>query len=111
MIQSLYQKIRQATEPNNPDLIKQFLDLSLEQVPNSIEDQRNCMLNQYQLLIDTLADEYLPAHWRTQCLDHIYIPLFGLQQLADTNQAQQSVRKLFHELRVTCNYVQAGLTH
>ena len=81
--------------------------------PNHIDDkaqQRQILLNQFQLLLDTMADESLPVHWRNQCLNHINKPLLGLQRLADCKQSTQQVNSLFYELRVMSYYLQPGLS-
>ena len=96
-------------EPDNPLLINQFLNFKLDVItPNKVL-YREQLLAQFQLLIDTIADELLPAHWRRQCLDNIYRPLQALQRIADSAHNQQQVLTLTHELRVISHYLQAGL--
>ena len=106
---SLRQKIRNAEEPDNPGLIRQFLDLPPTTNQNTKAVYCAHLLAQFQLLLDTLADECLPPHWRCQCLDHIYIPLFSLQCMAECKQSKRQVLSLIHELRVTSHYLQPGL--
>jgi hypothetical protein len=107
---TLSQKIRFAMEPNNPLLINQFLNFKLNvSTPNKVF-YREQLLAQFQLLIDTIADELLPAHWRRQCLDNIYRPLHALHRIADGTQSKQQVLALTHELRVISHYFQDGLS-
>ena len=105
----LQQKIRDAEEPDNPLLIRQYLDLDLPITETGLTGQRQRLVSQCRLLIETIADECLPPHWRCHCLDHIYLPLFALARLADCSQSIQQVRALNHELRVISHYLQPGL--
>jgi hypothetical protein len=106
---TLSQKIRFAMEPDNPVLINQFLNFKLNASTPSKVFYREQLLAQFQLLIDTIADELLPAHWRRQCLDNIYRPLHALQRIADSSHSQQQVLTLTHELRIISHYLQPGL--
>lgn len=97
-------------EPDNPLLINQFLNFKLDaSTPNKMF-YREQLLAQFQLLIDTIADELLPSHWRRQCLDNIYRPLHALQRIADSSLHQQQVLTLTHELRIISYYLQSGLS-
>lgn len=108
--QRLYRKIRSAEDPDNPALILLFLELSLSLADNTVADKRRCLKVQFQLLLDTLADEHLPSHWRCQCLDNIYRPLRELQRIACCRESKQQVRLLMYELRIISCYFQAGLS-
>lgn len=108
LVENLYQKIRYAEEPDDPQIITRFLTLSANQFNKSKRLRRQCLLIQFQLLLDTAVDEYLPAHWRNLCLNHIYNPLFTLQRLADCKQSQRQVNELFYELRIIGGYFQLG---
>ena len=97
-------------EPDNPQLITQFLNFKLNVSTPNKAFYREQLLAQFQLLIDTIADELLPAHWRRHCLDNIYRPLHALHRLADGTQSKQQVLALTHELRVISHYLQDGLS-
>lgn len=105
----LSQKIRCAEEPDNPMLIRQYLDMQAHLPKCSLAARRNHFLSQFQLLIETMADECLPPQWRCQCLDHIHVPLLALARLADCQRSKRQVRALTHELRVISHYLQPGL--
>ena len=101
--------IRFAEQPDNAELIHLYLSFpSID--GTTITKQREHLHSQFKLLIETVADELLPAHWRCQCLDCIYIPLFALQRLANCQHSTQGVQGLFNELRVISHYFQPGLS-
>ena len=106
----LGQKIRHAETPDNPTLIRQFLDLRPHQTQKTAVVHRQHLVSQFYLLMETIADECLPPYWRRQCLDHIHQPLFALQRLAHCSQSKQQVQLLGHELRLISHYLQAGLS-
>lgn len=105
----LHQKIRNAIEPHNPALIREFLSVPPVQTLKSKFLHREYLSAQFQLLIETMADEYLPPHWRCLCLDNIHKPLLALKRLADCEHSKRQVQLLFHELRVTSHYLQPSL--
>ena len=106
----LSRKIRNAEEPDNAGLIHQFLALKPPSNQCSKSIYRTHLHMQFQLLLDTVADEYLPPHWRGQCLNHIYRPLYSLQRIVDCENSKQQVRSLRHELRIISHYFQARLS-
>lgn len=117
----LRHKVRWAVEPDNPQLITHWLARerccnlrSISQAPCgccSTARQRRRYHFQFQLLLGTVLDDLLPAHWRCSCLDHIYKPLCGLKQLCDNPAREAHVRRLYQELAISSRYVQAGLVH
>ncbi|MBV1915517.1 MAG: hypothetical protein KUG72_09025 [Pseudomonadales bacterium] len=106
--EELCRKIRNAEAPDSPHLIQQFLS---EQPRLGLNKAvyRTHLESQFQLLLETLSDEYLPAHWRCQCLDYIYVPLKELHRLVNDKQSEQQVLFLARELRVISHYVKDGL--
>lgn len=101
--------VRQAKDPDNHRLINQFLEQKLAVEQPTKANLRNHHLAQFQVLMETLADECLPAHWRCSCLDNIYRPLQALERLADCPQHYQQVLTLTHELRIISHYLLPGL--
>lgn len=108
-VEELQRKIRKAEEPNNPALIADYLCLEGDCNADSVQQKRKRYLKQYNLLLDTIADECIPSHWRCTCLDHIYHPLLALKRLAKCNISKRQVRSLFYELNVTGQYLQPSL--
>lgn len=51
-----------------------------------------------ELLLDTAADPALPLHWRSQCLDRLWRPLYALQQLASDHDRRQRLSSLRNRL-------------
>ena len=107
----LHQKIRSAAEPNNPKIIDDFLSLRAFETMHSTIQRREYLSTQFQLLLETIADECLPPHWRCLCLNRIHYPILALQQMADCVHSKRQVRLLMHELRMTSHFLQAGLQH
>jgi len=105
----LSRKIRDAEQPDNPMIIREFLNLEPLPVLKNKAVLRVHLVKQFQLLIDTICDEYLPSYWRRQCLDHIYLPLRSLARLATCRQSREQLRFLNYELQVLSHYFQAGL--
>ncbi len=119
-LDELRHKIRWAQEPDNPNLITLWLagERCCESVaqhapcPNcSNAQQRRCYEQQFHLLLETILDELLPAHWRCSCLDLIYQPLQRLKALSNTKASNARLLGLYHELAITSHYVRASLMH
>ena len=104
----LEQKIRQGLEPDNPVLI--HLWLSCQQTENlPIDTLRVKHTAQFRLLLETVLDELVPAHWRRTCLDNIYLPLSALKKLSNSESSEQQLRDLFNELAISTRYVESSL--
>lgn len=107
----LRDKIRYAQEPDNPMLINLWLSMD---TPAPQQTKRDDVWqhfeDQFRLLLETLVDELLPAHWRRSCLDQIYQPLSSLARLSHTPQEQQKLHYLQYELVLSCEYVEASLS-
>ena len=106
----LRQKIRAAQEPDNPDLIRQWITLGQASVQAPLELRRRICIDQFYLLLEVVADDCLPAHWRNSCLDHINRTVLTLKQLADDQHSSAMVQRLFYELRVTSHFFQTALS-
>ncbi|MCL2913898.1 hypothetical protein L2725_08835 [Shewanella corallii] len=108
-INALREKVRYATEEDNPGLVLLWLSAEETSLNNDMEAARVLFQAQYQLLLDTLADDLNPPHWRLWCLDNIYRPLQGLSRLASTARQQAHLRNLLVELRLTTQYCRTAL--
>jgi hypothetical protein len=109
-IELLRTKIRYAEEPNNPALITDWLLLDQCNDNDSVTKQRQHHEEHFCLLLETIADELLPGHWRCTCLDNINRPLIALKKLSDSDKCLLELNELFYELYITSNYVGATLT-
>lgn len=105
--------IRQASRPDDPQLIGHWLDLMQSPAvftsdictgPQSHKVRWCSYKQQCHLLLDAIADELLPASWRCSCLDSIYRPLQQLQALAETDAEIVELQQLRYELNQTCYY-------
>ena len=69
----LRNKIRHGEEPDNPTLIS--LWLSFEEDYRDVNTGNSTLEDHYEkqfnLLLETVADELIPVHWRRVCLDNI----------------------------------------
>lgn len=102
-------KIRNAIQPDNPALISQWL--ALDSCPSyyHLHEQQKHYEQQFRFLLDTIADELLPGHWRRACLEQIHKPMKALSQITYRKPDIQHLGKLYEELRVTCDYVSGSL--
>lgn len=115
LVKILRHKVRFAATPNTPPLIQDWLDAENQCGPehyNSTKAISNLRIkyeSQFRLLLETIADDLIPSHWRCTCLDHIYKPLFELKQLADSEEADLYVQSLCHELFAISHYHHASM--
>lgn len=111
MLIKLRNKIRHGEEPDNPMLIS--LWLSFEEDYRDINKGNSSLEvhyeQQFNLLLETIADELIPVHWRRVCLDNIYKPLSSLRRIAKDTESQHKVSRLLYELSVTCRYLEGSL--
>ena len=107
----IQRQVRFAKDPDSPWLITHFLDIDTCH-KHSFKDLKHHYERQFRLLLETVADELLPGHWRCCCLDNIHKPLSKLAGLfKDRPDEQAYLGKLRYELNMTCHYVLPGLTH
>lgn len=94
----LARKIRFASEPDNPELLRHWLNAPLPERLQSRAGQRYYYRLQYQLLLETISDEFVPEDWRCRCLEFIHQPLQQLGRLAETTAEKREVRGLHFEV-------------
>lgn len=107
--QPLVNKIRFGTEPDNPLLIK----LWLEQMPSqdlAVSQLREGYCQQFYILLEAVLDELVPRHWRRTCLDNIYLPLSSLKKLSTNSSSERQIQQLLNELTILTKYVEKSLT-
>lgn len=109
-LQSLRHKIRYASEPDNPQLITLWLEMENKPEAQPFKQRWQNYEASVRLLLDTLADELLPAHWRISCLDQIYRPLANLQRLVRTDDDLRHLRQLLYEVQVTSHFFNPVVT-
>ena len=106
----LRQKIRWGVEPDNPALIRRWLELeNCEAGDTSLAWQRQCHEHQFALLLETVVDELVIAHWRCLCLDNIYRPLQALKKISDGVSSDMRIQHLVRELAIQTRYVRHSL--
>lgn len=110
VIDNVRSKIRYAYEPDNPGLINLWLKMEEENAPLCPLARWQLYVNESRLLLDVLADDLLPGHWRCLCLDYINRPLTALRRIAVTDDNRRQLNQLTYELRVTSHFFQAGIT-
>ena len=92
-------KVRHALEPQNPDVIRQYLCAVPRSVLRGESEETEYLTAQFALLLETVADDALPMHWRRSCLDQAYRPLLGLRALPRSWRRESEVRMLVQQLR------------
>ena len=101
----LREKVRHAREPDNPQLLRLWFELEDAALENGSRDERwQVHVAEFRLLLETFADDLLPRHWRTLCLDNITRPLAELSRLAGQDDRQSELRQLMQELRVVSRF-------
>ena len=110
-LEVMRQKIRYAKEPDNPALISEWMSFTSCPVDGAIAQRRRSCVTQFNLLLDAVADECLPVHWRNICLDNIYYPLLKIKNLSDCEASDVQVRNMFYELKVMSHYLAPGLSY
>lgn len=107
----LRSKIRWGKEPDNPLLISRWLAQENEVHERQVSRQelRRRYENQFTLLLETLLDELVPAHWRCLCLDNIHRPLQSLKQISDTSDSDAQIQRLARDLAIQSHYVRHSL--
>ncbi len=109
-IKKLRKTIRYASKPDSPQLIQQWLKLEAMQCDETPEQQWEGLEASIRLLLDVLADEILPAHWRATCLDYIHLPLGRLNQLVEKDDDILRLNRLIYEIRVTSHFFNPAIT-
>lgn len=100
----LREKVRYAHEPDNPQLLRRWFELEDATFGTGVSDRWRLHVAQFRLLLDVFADDVLPAHWRTLCLDNIARPLAELSRLADDSERHRELQQLMRELRVVSHF-------
>lgn len=106
----LRQAIRNASQPDTPNLINEWLQLEQELLCLS-GSYFTVYANQCRLLLETVCDEFLPSHWRCCCLDALNKPLLNMKAYARTANEIQHYNALANEIRTMTHYLSAGLSH
>ncbi|MFH6598914.1 FagA protein [Ectopseudomonas khazarica] len=75
-------RIRCALLPDDPRLFDLHEAQGRQLVAQGRLDAWRMWWHLAQLLLDSAADPALPWHWRSQCLDRAWRPLYALQVLA-----------------------------
>lgn len=113
--EDLRERIRYAREPNSPTIVDQWLCYErccLEACHNSAcglcasSVQIDLYESQFQLLLEVVADELLPSHWRELCLNSLHRPLSQLRRLLRNTDNKTRLNELFYELASTARYVE-----
>ncbi|GAA0821432.1 hypothetical protein GCM10009111_28420 [Colwellia asteriadis] len=103
-INALREKVRFASDANNPQVLMFWLNAEQALVVNADHSCRQLYQAQFYLLLDAINDTLLPSHWRALCLDNIYQPLLALQRLSDCTDTKKQLRHLWLELNITRHY-------
>ncbi|GAB2585641.1 hypothetical protein [Nitrincola alkalisediminis] len=108
-LEQLRTMIRQAQCPDDPLLIYRWFSLENEALPDHHKEKFAHYEQQFRLLLETLADEVLPAQWRIFCLENINRPLLAMKRLPRFKGSYRTLNRLQYELHITFEYIRAGL--
>ena len=103
-LQSLQHKVRYALEPDNPHLLHNFAILQITFARQSEDLRTPCLEALFRVLLDTAADEILPAHWRSQCFDSLHKPLSELWNSTGCDEHRCRVIRLCQEMTLIGQY-------
>lgn len=93
---SLRLQVRTADAEDSPEVLSRYLNI---EAPTNHDEQWQHYFDQLTLLIETISDVSLPAHWRELCTNNIYRPLSRLMPLATTKERHDEIRKFFNQIR------------
>ncbi len=91
-------RIRCALQPDEPRLLDQHEFHGIQLAQQGWIEPWRLTASTLELLLDTAADQALPWHWRSLCLDHAWRPLLGMQQLACDLAQQRTLNRLRNRL-------------
>ncbi|MCV6610377.1 MAG: hypothetical protein OIF55_06375 [Amphritea sp.] len=103
---TLENSVRHATDPDQPGNISRYLtkmEACAEQA-QTLSDQRSIYLRAYKTLLETVCDSLIDRHWRVNCLNQIYRPIFAMKRLASTPTDKAQIRTLRAELARLSHY-------
>ncbi|MEM7466562.1 MAG: hypothetical protein AAF387_06710 [Pseudomonadota bacterium] len=112
-LNNLRHTIRYGLQPDEPSLLSVWLekDTAVLQQGSSVTERRRVHVRQFELLLDTIADELVAANWRQLCLDQIYKPLAALAKITNDEMSTRHLVKLRHELAVTAQYYENSISN
>lgn len=97
--------IRSGEHPDAAHLIFRYLDLGSEIASISDKDaQRWIYHRMLEQLENTICDSLIAKHWRENCANNLYRPLYMLAQMAESAKEKQESRKLSREAYRQCKY-------
>jgi len=96
LCQDLAIAIRQAPQPQRNDVFFAYFELA-DQISLSlpIVQQWQLYKSQLHLLLSTIEDPRVPAHWRRMCFESVHRPLLSLRRLNKHHSEQSELRDLY----------------
>ncbi|MEM6709382.1 MAG: hypothetical protein AAF648_11405 [Pseudomonadota bacterium] len=77
--------VRFGRHPDSPELLTAYLaEMHSRHDPLSANAWGQGHGRAHRLLLDAICDPLVPEHWRWLCLDHLWLPLDRLLQLASS---------------------------
>lgn len=108
---SMQDKIRQGSEPDNAALIYEFVHQQIGFAKQARDQEKISYISLFRVLLETAADELLPRHWRSLCMDYVHQPLSLLWELAESDESKWEVVKLCHEFKTVGEFVAPSINN
>ncbi|NRA54071.1 MAG: hypothetical protein HRU23_08000 [Gammaproteobacteria bacterium] len=88
--------IRKALHPERSDAFVAYFTLG-EQISTTlpIDKQWQLYLSQLHLLLTTIEDPKVPAHWRRMCFECVHRPLLSLKKISNEYAHGSKIRDLY----------------
>ena len=104
-LMQLRQQVRYGEQPDNPALLDRWLvleELVFPRVCSCVK--RRVYRREYDLMLEAMADELVPLHWRQLVLDRMHHPLNGLSAIASKPHQRKSVNRLRWQMNTIASY-------
>jgi len=96
LCQELAITIRLAPQPQRNDVFFAYFELADQiSVALPIVQQWQLYKSQLHLLLSTIEDPRVPAHWRRMCFESVHRPLLSLRKLNKHHNEQSQLRDLY----------------
>lgn len=101
--------VRQGSLPDRPDRLREYIELYKDRTRAVARSDAIALhYRVYNLLLETICDVLIAKHWRCLCLDYLFEPCRALNQMTETREQAQEVRRLQSEAYSLSQYFLMG---